>query len=178
VRRLLQQAGTTAIHPRLQQRLEDAKPMSVGDFTALLEEVDRCRSVMLTCLQSYDLILCPVCACPAPPHGTTLSIPGYTGVYNLTGWPGAVVRGGTSRRDCRLACRSWRGPGVRMWPSPWRNTWRRRWEAGSGHRSEGGLRVVKKTDILAALALYSSRRATGAPAARGVPLIARPVRRQ
>ena len=112
VRRLLQQACTTAIHPQLQKRLEDAKPLSVGDFTALLEEVDRCRSAMLTFLQSYDLILCPVCAFPAPPHGTTMSIPSYTGVYNMTGWPGAVVRGGTSPEGLPI--------GVQIVARPWR----------------------------------------------------------
>jgi amidase len=111
VRRLLQQAGTTAIHPQLQKRLEDARPVSVGDFTALLEEVDRCRSAMLTFLKHYDLILCPVCAFPAPPHGTTMSIPSYTGVYNLTGWPGAVVRGGTSPEGLPI--------GVQIVARPW-----------------------------------------------------------
>jgi amidase len=112
VRRLLQQAGTTAVHPRLQQRLEEARPLPVGDFTALLEEVDRCRSALLTFLHAYDLILCPVCAFPAPPHGTTLSIPSYTGVYNLTGWPGAVVRGGTSPEGLPI--------GVQLVARPWR----------------------------------------------------------
>jgi amidase len=112
VRRLLQQAGTTALHPRLQQRLENARPLSVGDFTALLEEVDRCRSAMLTFFQHYDIILCPVCAFPAPSHGTTLSIPSYTGVYNLTGWPGAVVRGGTSPEGLPI--------GVQIVARPWR----------------------------------------------------------
>ena len=112
VRRLLQRAGTTAIHPRLQQRLEDARPLSVGDFTALLEEVDRCRSAMLTFLQPYDMILCPVCAFPAPPHGTTLSLISYTDVYNLTGWPGAVVRGGTSPEGLPI--------GVQIVARPWR----------------------------------------------------------
>jgi amidase len=68
VRRLLQRAGTTVIHPRLQQRLADARPLHVGDFTAVLEEVDRCRSALLTFLQTYDVILCPVCAFPAPRH--------------------------------------------------------------------------------------------------------------
>ena len=49
-------------------------PLRVGDFTAVLEEVDWCRSTMLTSLQSYDVVLCPACAFPAPPHGTvTLS---------------------------------------------------------------------------------------------------------
>jgi amidase len=112
VRRLLQQAGTTAVHPRLQQRLEEARPLPVGDFTALLEEVDRCRSALLTFLHAYDLILCPVCSFPAPPHGTTLSIPSYTGVYNLTGWPGAVARGGTSPEGLPI--------GVQLVARPWR----------------------------------------------------------
>jgi amidase len=112
VRRLLQRAGTTAIHPRLQQRLEAATPLPVGDFTALLEEVDRVRSALLRFLQPYDLILCPVCAVPAPPHGTTLSLPSYTGVYNLTGWPGAVVRGGTSPEGLPI--------GVQLVARPWR----------------------------------------------------------
>ena len=113
VRRLLQQAGTTAIHPRLQQRLEDATPLRVDDFTAVLEEVDRCRSTMLTFLQSYDLILCSVCAFPAPSHGTTtLSVVSYTEVYNLTGWPGVVVRGGTSAEGLPI--------GVQIVARPWR----------------------------------------------------------
>jgi amidase len=113
VRRLLQQAGTTAIHPRLQQRLEDATPLRVSDFTAVLEEVDRCRSALLAFLHAYDVILCPVCAFPAPPHGTaTLSIVSYTEVYNLTGWPGAVVRGGTSPEGLPI--------GVQIVARPWR----------------------------------------------------------
>jgi amidase len=113
VRRLLQQAGTTAIHPRLQQRLADATPLHVGDFTAVLEEVDRCRSAMLTFLHDYDVILCPVCAFPAPAHGkATLSIVSYTEIYNLTGWPGAVVRGGTSPEGLPI--------GVQIVARPWR----------------------------------------------------------
>ena len=52
-------------------------------------------------MEKYDAIVCPTCAYPAQPHGTTLTEEArrgisYTGAYNLTGWPGAVVRGGTS----------------------------------------------------------------------------------
>jgi amidase len=112
VRRLLQWAGTTVIHPRLQRRLEEATPLSVDAFTALLEEVDWLRSAMLAFLQPYDMILCPVCAFPAPPHGTTLSLISYTDVYNLTGWPGAVVRGGTSSEGLPI--------GVQIVAQPWR----------------------------------------------------------
>jgi amidase len=117
VRRLLSQAGTTTIHPWLTMRLEEAKAIDVGDFTALLEEVDAFRSAMLTFLQSYDAILCPVCAFPAPPHGGTLDPEqrkgfSYTGAYNLTGWPGAVVRAGTSPEGLPI--------GVQVVARPWR----------------------------------------------------------
>jgi len=116
VRRLLQQAGTTAVHPRLQQQLENARPLNVVDFTALLEAVDRFRSAMLTFIQCYDILLCPVCAFPAPPHGTTMSEDvrkgfSYTPAYNLTGWPGAVVRGGTSSEGLPI--------GVQIVARPW-----------------------------------------------------------
>ena len=47
--------------------------------------------------EQHDVILCPVNAKPAIPHGTT-SFPdySYTLSYNVTGWPGVVVRAGTS----------------------------------------------------------------------------------
>src|SRR5712691_6766570 len=68
VRRLLQRAGTTEIHPLLRQRFDEAKAFEVAEFTAVLEEVDRFRSGMLTFMEQYDVILCPTCAYPAPPH--------------------------------------------------------------------------------------------------------------
>ena len=75
--------------------------MEISDFTALLEEVDRFRSAVHAFIQNYDVILCPTCAFAAQPHGSTLDDEmrkgfSYTDAYNLTGWPGAVVRGGTS----------------------------------------------------------------------------------
>ena len=72
VLRLLERAGTTEVHPWLQKRLDDAEPMETAEFTALLEEVDRFRSAMHTFMQNYDVILCPVCAFAAQPHGSTL----------------------------------------------------------------------------------------------------------
>ena len=45
------------------------------------------------------LLRCPVCAYPAMHHGTSFEkFPAfsYTMTYNLTGWPAAVVRAGTS----------------------------------------------------------------------------------
>jgi amidase len=116
-RRLLGKSGTSQLHPWLSRRMEEAEPVEVGEFTALLEEVDTYRSDMLTFFQHYDIILCPVCAFPAPPHGTTLEPEmrlgfSYTGAYNLTGWPGAVVRGGTSPEGLPI--------GVQVVTRPWR----------------------------------------------------------
>jgi amidase len=117
VRRLLDRAGTTDIHPWLRRRMEESTPLSVAEYTAMLEDVDRFRSDMLVFMQQYDIILCPVCAFPAPPHGTTFEEEmwkglSYTGTYNMTGWPGAVVRAGTSPEGLPI--------GVQVVARPWR----------------------------------------------------------
>jgi len=115
VRRLLQRAGTTEMHPMLRQRFDEAKAVEVAEYTALLEEVDRFRSGMLSFMEQYDVILCPTCAYPAPPHGQLLTdakSTSYTRAYNQTGWPGAVVRGGTSPEGLPI--------GVQVVARPWR----------------------------------------------------------
>ena len=117
VRRLLNRAGTSEVHPWLIKRLEAAKPVPVGEFTEVLEEVDAFRSAMLSFMERYDAILCPACAFPAPEHGAILDEErrrgiSYTGTYNLTGWPGAVVRGGTSPEGLPI--------GVQVVARPWR----------------------------------------------------------
>ena len=115
VRRLLQRAGTTEMHPMLRQRFDEAKAVEVAEYTALLEEVDRFRSGMLSFMEQYDVILCPTCAYPAPPHGQLMAdakSTSYTRTYNQTGWPGAVVRGGTSLEGLPI--------GVQVVARPWR----------------------------------------------------------
>lgn len=61
------------------------------------------QSAMLSFLKRFDVIICPVDAHPAMPHGFTRQqdykpegVTSYTRPYSLTGWPSAVVRGGTS----------------------------------------------------------------------------------
>lgn len=56
---------------------------------------------MLSFMNDYDVIISPVNAHPAVLHGATnitesLAAFSYTMTYNSTGWPGAVVRAGTS----------------------------------------------------------------------------------
>ena len=53
---------------------------------------------------------------PAPPHGETFADSSrnafYTGPYNLTGWPGTVVRCGTSPDGLPI--------GIQVIARPWR----------------------------------------------------------
>ena len=117
IRRLLDKAGTTEVHPWLVQRLEAARPLPVGEFTEVLEEVDAFRSAMLGFMERYDAILCPAAAFPAPEHRglheeETTPMASYTNTYNLTGWPGAIVRGGTSPEGLPI--------GVQVVARPWR----------------------------------------------------------
>lgn len=114
---LLQMAGTTETHPLIQRLLELIRPraMSTAEFGGMLVKWDMWRSAMLSFLEKYDVIICPVNAYPAMPHDTTFDKPpafSYTMTYNLTGWPGVVVRGGTSPEGLPI--------GVQMVARPWR----------------------------------------------------------
>ena len=114
--RLLDKAGTTQKSPFLASRFASAEPIPVEDFTLALEELDQYRSDMLGFMQDYDVIICPTAAMPAPPHGETIADSNrqafYTGPYNLTGWPGTVVRCGTSDDGLPI--------GVQAITRPWR----------------------------------------------------------
>jgi amidase len=62
----------------------------------------------------WDLLLSPVFPTPAPLHGELAGASdrtGYTNVHNLTGWPAATVRCGTSRDGLPI--------GVQVVARPW-----------------------------------------------------------
>ena len=116
--RLLKKAATEEVNPVLQKEVDEAMPIDAAEFTLLLEELDRFRSEMLSFMKNYDLILCPEGAYPALPHGATIGHEGYgdysyTNAYNLTGWPGGVVRAGTSPEGLPI--------GVQVVARPWRD---------------------------------------------------------
>lgn len=72
---------------------------------------------MLSFWRTFDLLICPVNAYPANPHGTTyqgrnLAAYSYTMSFNLTGWPSTVVRCGTSSEGLPI--------GVQIVAPPWR----------------------------------------------------------
>ena len=71
------------------------------------------RGEMLAFMEPYDVLLCPVSSTPATRHddpdGPDFT---YTFAHNLTGWPGAVVRCGTSPEGLPI--------GVQIVARPWR----------------------------------------------------------
>jgi len=98
VSRMLREAGTTE---HTLQRSTSAKPISAVQLDQLIARWYGFRSQMHSFIQQYDAIVCPVNAGPALPHGAidapdALAPFSYTMTYNVTGWPGAVVRAGTS----------------------------------------------------------------------------------
>jgi amidase len=113
----LEALGTTDTHPLMQQLRELLRPRSctTSEAFARLARLDQFRAEMFAFWQNYDAILCPACAMPAIPHGTSLenwTSLSYTMTYNLTGWPGAVVRAGASSEGLPI--------GVQIVARPWR----------------------------------------------------------
>jgi amidase len=93
-------------------------PMSAEDYVLLLEDRERLRAELLSFMAGYDLLLCPVTAGPALPlgvAGTAARPPGFTFThpFNLTGWPVAVVRCGTSPEGLPI--------GLQIVARPWRD---------------------------------------------------------
>jgi len=91
--------------------------MTTAEFSGLLAHWDMFRSTLLSFLEKYDVIICPVCATPAWPHSSTITeeqffAGSYSMTYNLTGWPGVAVRGGTSPEGLPI--------GVQVVARPWR----------------------------------------------------------
>jgi amidase len=102
----------------LEQRLSQLKAIPIADYTKLLERWDQFRSQMLRFWRKYDVLLCPVNARTAVPHGFTyegdnLRAYGYTMAFNLTSWPSVVVRCGTSSEGLPI--------GIQIVAPPWRD---------------------------------------------------------
>jgi len=118
LRSFLNDIGSTRTHPLLNGWLDklERHRVSLAGFAALWSELDDYRSAMFALLGRFDAILSPVAALPAVPHGTSVSesvFPGYsyTMAHNLTGWPAAVVRCGTSPEGLPI--------GVQVAAGPW-----------------------------------------------------------
>ena len=112
IRRLIHAAGTEHLSSALDW-MQTARPVSLTEFTQQMSRWNVYRSAMLAFMQPYDVLLCPVSATPATRHdapdGPDFT---YTFAHNLTGWPGAVVRCGTSAEGLPI--------GVQIVARPWR----------------------------------------------------------
>ena len=118
LRGLLAAIGTKETHPIVAPLIgPHLEPRSAAFLHQMLARADMYRTAMLGFLKNYDLILCPTNALPAIRHGEYLNgdiLPAfsYTIAFNLTGWPGAVVRCGTSPEGLPI--------GVQAVARPWR----------------------------------------------------------
>jgi amidase len=118
VKRLVDKAGTTTTHPLLRMGPEPEGMATAAKFTELVEKLDASRSKMLQWLESYDIVICPVDASPAKPNPDNFdpkprdpSKYGFNGIYNMTGWPAAVVRAGVSAEGLPI--------GIQIVGRPW-----------------------------------------------------------
>jgi amidase len=110
VRDLLRRLGTKAMHPFLAWTQQDAD-LPTSEFSRRLTRWSQLRSDCLAFVQDYDVIVCPVTAMPAVRHDEPTPFY-YTYLYNLLGWPAAVVRCGTSPEGLPI--------GVHIVARPWR----------------------------------------------------------
>jgi len=101
VKRLLKKYGTTQVSPVIS--LDDEPQAGPAKFTEMAEQMDANRSKFLQWFEKYDLIIAPVMPGPAEPWPDDPKalkpepgMVGHTPIYNNLGWPGAVVRAGTS----------------------------------------------------------------------------------
>ena len=135
VRRLLRQAGTT----ETSLGADRGPAMSAEELDQALANVYELRSRMLSYFMDYDAFLCPVNAHPAVPHGS-VDLPdySYTMTYNVTGWPGAVVRGGTSPEGLPIGVQIVGPPVGKTSCLRWRRLWNKSWEDGSLPLSDYG----------------------------------------
>jgi amidase len=111
-------AGTSEIHPILETRFLNHKGIPSAEFSDLLTRWNWMRAGMTAFMEKYDVMICPVNAYPAMPHENAYDKADgwtYSRIYNLTGWPVAVV-----------GARMWR------WRSP--SILRVSWVVGSGRR--------------------------------------------
>jgi amidase len=113
---LAKEAGTTQFGPLVSKAkaVFEHTHISAEELFDLMTRIDEYRARMNEFMRDYDAILCPVHAGPAAVHDSTfdqLADFSYTFAYNLTGWPGVVVRCGTSKEGLPI--------GAQILARPW-----------------------------------------------------------
>lgn len=119
LRAFLKAIGSEQTHPLLDgwlAKLEEYRT-NVSGLAHYWSQLDAFRAGMNAFLTQFDVVLSPVSASPAVSHGTSINEKtfrgfSYTMTHNLTGWPAAVVRCGTSSNGLPI--------GVQVAGAPWR----------------------------------------------------------
>jgi amidase len=94
MKRLAEKFGSKTVSPNLSFT---APNNTTAELVAMLQQQDSYRQAMTAWLKDYDVILCPASSGPAPRiDGARDAGMSYTQIYNISGWPALVFRGGTS----------------------------------------------------------------------------------
>lgn len=114
---VLKSSETSELHPFMQTVMEICKVRRKSSSERLQMRWDRYRSAMMKFMQCFDILISPVCPFAALPHGKTFDEDrfsgfSYTMTHNLTGWPVAVIRAGTTSEGLPI--------GVQLAGRPWR----------------------------------------------------------
>jgi len=115
--KILQNEGLKKFSPTLQRFFDGAAQSELfdaGELRRRFFEADQIRMQTLQHMQHFDAIILPACATPAKPFGTTQANMmdfNYTMAFNLLGWPGSVVRCGTSEEGLPI--------GLQVVAKPW-----------------------------------------------------------
>lgn len=99
VEMLLEDSRTTSPSPQVARILEGKSETGInaGEFAQVINLWHNYQSSMLDYFQRHDILICPVNAKTAIPHEQPHNPADYTYTmaFNLTGWPGVVIRAGT-----------------------------------------------------------------------------------
>jgi amidase len=119
LREYLKDIGSVRTHPLLEGWLRKLEPFrtDIKGFADYWAELDKFRNAMYEFGNRFDAIVSPVASRPAVAHGSSIDDDvfrgfSYTMTHNLTGWPAAVVRCGTSKGGLPI--------GVQIAANPWR----------------------------------------------------------
>ncbi len=121
LQRALEQAGTIKAGPHFQRLLDEAQTFEPVEQETVLANLDRFRQEMSRFMADYDAIICPPEVYPAVPLGETQTdvvkqdkyrMWAHMNAYNMTGWPAAVVRAGTTFDGLPI--------GIQIVARPWR----------------------------------------------------------
>jgi amidase len=119
VAKRLEALGTMKVHPLVESFIEryPNEPYSADQISNLFVDWFKFRMEMLRFMEDYDVLISPVNASPAMEHGGSIKDEYFKGfsyvmTHSLTGWPGVVVRCGTSKEGLPI--------GVQIAAKPWR----------------------------------------------------------